>query len=64
MRYETCLSNHHHLYCAETERIEDFEDESLNQLINDYFKENKIKNFKIQNIQLQITGTFKKQINN
>jgi Fur family transcriptional regulator, peroxide stress response regulator len=58
MRYDAVLSNHHHLYCAETDRIEDYEDEKLNQLINDYFKTNKIKNFKVQDIKLQITGQF------
>lgn len=58
MRYDAVFSNHHHLYCSETDRIEDFEDEKLNELINDYFKSNKIKNFKIQDIKLQITGKF------
>lgn len=58
MRYDAILSNHHHLYCAETDRIEDYDDEELNNLINGYFKKKKIKNFKIQDIKLQITGTF------
>lgn len=61
MRYDPYLSNHHHLYCADTERIEDYEDEKLNELINEYFKKNKIKNFKIQDIKLQITGKFNNQ---
>ena len=60
-RYDPQLANHHQLYCAETERIEDFEDEKLNELIGDYFKKNKIKNFKIQDIKLQITGKFNNQ---
>jgi Fur family peroxide stress response transcriptional regulator len=59
MRYDAILSNHHHLYCTETDRIEDYEDENLNKLISDYFKENKIKNFKVKDIKLQITGKFK-----
>ena len=59
MRYDSHLSNHHHLYCFETERIEYFEDEKLNNLINSYFENNKIKNFKIQEVKLQITGKFK-----
>lgn len=58
MRYDALLSNHHHLYCAETDRIEDFEDENLNALINNYFKTRRIKNFKIKDVKLQITGTF------
>jgi len=59
MRYDPTQSNHHHLYCEETDRIEDYEDEKLDKLIIDYFNRKGIRNFKIQNIQLQITGTFK-----
>jgi len=59
MRYDPSISKHHHLYCAESNRIQDFEDENLNALIGNYFKKNKIRNFKIQDIQLQITGKFK-----
>lgn len=62
MRYDAVLSNHHHLYCAETDRIEDYEDENLNKLIEEYFKKNKIKNFKVQDIKLQITGKFNTNI--
>lgn len=60
MRYDPLPSNHHHLYCEESDRIEDYEDENLDQLITDYFNKKGIKNFNIQNIQLHITGTFKK----
>jgi Fur family peroxide stress response transcriptional regulator len=59
MRYDAVLSNHHHLYCAETDRIEDYEDEKLNKFINEYFIKNKIKNFNVTDIKLQITGKFK-----
>lgn len=58
MRYDAVLTNHHHLYCSATDRIEDYEDEKLNTIICEYFKNNKIKNFKVQEIKLQITGTF------
>ena len=58
MRYDAVITNHHHLYCAETDRIEDYGDDKLNTLISDYFKKNKIKNFKVQDIKLQITGQF------
>lgn len=59
MRYDSVLTPHHHLYCADTDRIVDFEDDHLNQLITNYFKQNEIKNFNIEEIKLQITGTFK-----
>ena len=58
MRYDPHLTKHHHLYCSKTERIEDYEDEKLNKLINNYFEKNNIKNFKIQDVKLQITGKF------
>jgi len=58
MRYDEVLSNHHHLYCTETDRIEDYEDETLTELIYNYFKTQKVKNFKIEDIKLQITGKF------
>ncbi len=60
MRYDALLSNHHHLYCVETDRIEDFEDNQLSTMIQNYFQTHQIKNFIIQDIKLQITGKFKK----
>ena len=59
MRYDAHLQQHHHLYCKETERIEDFEDPELDAMINEYFNKKKIKGFKVKDISLQITGEFK-----
>lgn len=59
MRYDPLQSGHHHLYCEETDRIEDFEDENLDKLIADYLNKKGIKNFNVQSIQLHITGKFK-----
>jgi Fur family peroxide stress response transcriptional regulator len=59
MRYDPLQTQHHHLYCKETDRIEDYYDEQLDELIADHFKRKGIDNFDIHNIQLQITGTFK-----
>jgi Fur family peroxide stress response transcriptional regulator len=59
MRYDAILQHHHHIYCNETERIEDFEDPELDRLITQYFEKKKIKGFKIKDISLQITGEFK-----
>jgi Fur family peroxide stress response transcriptional regulator len=60
MRYDAILENHHHLYCKDTERIEDFFDDELDNLIDKYFKKKKIPNFKVKDIKLQIIGTFNK----
>jgi len=58
MRYDSILDKHHHLYCEDTERIEDFFDDKLNAMLEDYFKKKKIPNFKVKDIKLQIIGTF------
>lgn len=61
IRYDAVLSNHHHLYCSDTDRIEDYEDEQLDEIIKKYFKSKKIKNFQIEDIKLEITGKFTKR---
>jgi len=58
MRYDAVVIHHHHLYCSETDRIEDYKDEALDTLILEYFSKKKINNFKIQDITLQISGKF------
>lgn len=58
MRYDHDLEKHHHLYSTDSDRIEDYYDEDLNQLLEQYFEEKKIKNFKIEDIKLQIIGKF------
>ena len=61
MRYDAITENHHHLYCAESDRIEDYFDKDLNELIGNYFEQNGIPHFKIDDIKLQIIGKFTKQ---
>ncbi len=58
MRYDAILEKHHHLYCTESDRIEDFYDEELNQILKSYFEKKNIKDFKIEDIKLQIIGNF------
>lgn len=59
MRYDAIIENHHHLYCEDSERIEDFFDDELNNMLEIYFKKKEIPNFKVKDIKLQIIGTFK-----
>jgi Fur family transcriptional regulator, peroxide stress response regulator len=59
MRYELLSSNHHHLYCSQSDRIEDYYDEDLNKLLEDYFSKKRIPNFNVEDIKLQISGRFK-----
>ena len=64
MRYDAILNKHHHLYCEDSERIQDFFDDELDNMIDKYFKKKKIPNFKVKDIKLQIIGTFNnKKIN-
>lgn len=58
MRYDAVLDKHHHLYCSETDRIEDFKDEELSNMLESYFKKKGIPDFKIEDIKLQIIGKF------
>ncbi|HSL87778.1 MAG TPA: transcriptional repressor [Ignavibacteriaceae bacterium] len=64
MRYDAILDKHHHLYCEKSERIEDFFDETLNEMLEEYFKKKKIPNFKVKDIKLQIIGAFNNKKNN
>lgn len=58
MRYDFVDEKHHHIYCTESGKIEDFIDEKLDSLLEDYFKKRKIPNFKIENIKVQISGEY------
>jgi Fur family peroxide stress response transcriptional regulator len=60
MRYDAIMENHHHLYCSDSDRIEDFFDNELNDLIEKYFEKKKIPDFKIEDVKLQIIGRFLK----
>lgn len=58
MRYDGILEKHHHLYCAESDRIEDYFDEELDQILKKYFRKKEIPDFEIRDIILQIKGNF------
>jgi Fur family peroxide stress response transcriptional regulator len=58
MRYDAILENHHHLYDAASDRISDYYNNEINELLADYFRKNKIPDFEIGDIKLQIIGKF------
>ena len=58
MRYDGILETHHHLYCSESEQIEDYTDDELDGILAEYFKRRGIKDFQIEEIKLQINGKF------
>ncbi|MEP1032936.1 Fur family transcriptional regulator [Ekhidna sp.] len=55
-RFDANMSPHGHLYCHKTNKIQDFYDEELYELINDFFRKKRIRNFKINEIKLQVNG--------
>ncbi len=61
MRYDGIMENHHHLYCIESNLIKDYVDEELDELLQNYFEKKNLPGFKIEDIILQIKGTFDKQ---
>ncbi len=58
MRYDAVTEKHHHLYCTESDKIEDFYDSELNSLLEKYFSGKKIPDFEIRDIRVQIIGNF------
>jgi Fur family peroxide stress response transcriptional regulator len=60
MRYDGVTEKHHHLYCSECDLIEDYVDEDLDEYLKEYFKKKSFPGFKIEDIVLQIRGTFDK----
>ncbi len=60
MRYDGVMKNHHHLYCSRCDLIEDYEDEELDELLKNHFKNKIISGFEIEDVVLQIRGTFDK----
>ncbi|MDD2438264.1 MAG: transcriptional repressor [Massilibacteroides sp.] len=58
MRYDGMTENHHHLYCKQCDYIEDYTNSELDKILKDYFEQNKIDNFIIDEIKLSISGNF------
>jgi Fur family peroxide stress response transcriptional regulator len=58
MRYDAFLEKHHHLYSSDSDRIEDYLDDELNEILGKHFEKKGIPGFKIEDIKLQIIGKF------
>ena len=61
MRYDAVLEHHHHLYDSKSDLIKDYFDEELDDLLKDYFEKKNIPGFRIEDVVLEIKGTFKKK---
>jgi len=58
MRYDAVTEHHHHLYCAVSDRMEDYFDPELDQMLQEYFRKKQIKGFTVSDIRLQLMGDF------
>lgn len=58
MRYDAVTEKHHHLYSKDTDRIEDFCDPELDELLANYFRNKELPDFQISEIKLHIAGKF------
>lgn len=56
VRYEFTEEKHHHLHFTDTGEITDYFDPGLDRLLTDYFAKNRIADFKIEEIEVQIKG--------
>ena len=61
MRYDAVTERHHHLYGTDSDRIIDYFDNELDELLINYFKNKNIPGFKIEDIKLHIHGKFKEK---
>lgn len=58
LRYDAVKDTHHHIYCTHCDRIEDYYDEELNEILHSYFRNKTIPSFRIEEIKLQIVGMY------
>lgn len=63
MRYDAILEKHHHIYCKDSEKIEDYFDNELDEILDKYFSQKKIPGFNISEIKTQIVGKFQRTKN-
>lgn len=62
VRYDVITECHHHIYCDKSERIDNYFDIELDNLLKEYFFKKPIEGWDIKEINLQISGTFKEKL--
>ncbi len=58
LRYDAIQDTHHHIYCSQCDRIEDYHDNDLTRILFDYFKMKPLPDFVLEDIKVQIVGRF------
>lgn len=56
VRYDAGTDSHNHVYCTRTNKVIDYHDRELNDLIANYLKSKQFDNFEVSDFQVQITG--------
>ncbi|RDV13406.1 transcriptional repressor [Pontibacter diazotrophicus] len=55
-RFDANTMAHSHIYCSNTREIIDFEDEELEQLLQEFLQKRNLSNFEIRSFSVQLTG--------
>lgn len=63
MRYDDIVETHHHMYCSNSDRIKDYFDPELDELLKEYFEKKFIDGFTVSDIRLQLMGDFQNKTN-
>lgn len=56
IRYDPVRTRHHHLYSTDNDNIQDFYDDQLDKILDEYFKKKNIPGFIVEDFKLQIIG--------
>lgn len=59
-RFDAILEPHHHIFYSDSDKITDFIDNELSDILKAYFNKKEIPGFTIEDIRLQIIGKSKK----
>ena len=57
-RFDPVIRQHHHLCALDSNKIEDYYDEKLTKIINEYLEKSNIPDFKVKDFKLQVIGEF------
>lgn len=55
-RYDAFTEKHHHIYYSDSDKIEDYIDAELTDLLEKYFQKKEIPEFTVEDIKVQIIG--------
>lgn len=63
-RLDPVMKNHHHIHWSDSDKIIDFEDMKLDNILKNYFFKNQIPGLEIEKISVQVSGKSKTKTHN